>query len=197
MSTPAPTPPPRPAFPSQDIYARKFFVEAVRHLEDARILHAAGRYPAAITSSMKAAELGLKGVLILEGSMGWWDQLQRTHKPLDEIRQHSVLKHVLQDLELHDAALITGVTAMEKLAPARPDAKSFTLETQANTEYPFFYLQPAPAGGPDTAHLAGPSEYFTEPESLTHYRTGHALLTACEALYTPVAHWSLSLPDPL
>lgn len=197
MSTPAPPPAPRPAFPDPNGYARKFFAEAVRHLEDARILHGEGRYPAAITSSMKAAELGLKAVLILEGSMGWWEQLQRTHKPLDDIRQHPVLKHVCQELEQHNAALIGGVTAMEKLAPARPDAKSFTFETQANTEYPFFYLQPNPAGGPDTAHLVGPSEYFTEPESRTHYRTGHALLTACQNLYAQVGAWGISLPGSL
>src|SRR5690242_16661223 len=106
MSSPVPPPPPRPAFPNQDAYARKFFGEAARHLGDAWILHREGRYPAAITSSMKAAELGLKAVLIVEGSMGWWDQLQRTHKPLDEIRQHPVLKHVYQELEQHDPALI-------------------------------------------------------------------------------------------
>jgi hypothetical protein len=196
MSLPAPSPVPRPAFPDQDAYARKFFAEAVRHLDDASILHAHGRYPAAITSSMKAGELALKAVLIIEGSMGWWSELQRTHKPLEDIRQHPVLRHVYLELERHDAALIGQVTAMEKLAPARPDAKSFSFETQANTEYPFFYLQPTPAGATDTAHLVGPSEYFTEAESRTHVRTGHALLTACQALYPPVSAWGIPLPQP-
>lgn len=34
---------------------------------------------------MKAAELGVKSALIVDGSLGWWDKLQQTHKPLVEI----------------------------------------------------------------------------------------------------------------
>jgi hypothetical protein len=46
------------------------------------------RYAAAITSAMKAAELGVKAVLILDGSMGWWEKMQQTHTPLDDMRHH-------------------------------------------------------------------------------------------------------------
>lgn len=45
---------PSVSFPHQDEFARKFFAEAVRHLDDARVLHRARRYPGSITSSQKA-----------------------------------------------------------------------------------------------------------------------------------------------
>lgn len=184
-------------FPQHQDLARKFFSEAVRHLGDARVLHQARRYPGSIASSMKAAELGLKSVLIVDGSLGWWDRLQQTHKPLDEIRTHDVLKYHYQALEQHSLALITAVAALERLAPSRPDAKSFSLETQANTEYPFFYLDPSAAGGPPTAHLVGPSEFFTDTYSLEHYRTAYELLTTYRVLYAPVRAWKLHIPRPL
>jgi hypothetical protein len=185
------------AFPQHQDLARKFFGEAVRHLGDARVLHRAKRYPGSIASSMKAAELGLKSVLIVDGSLGWWDRLQQTHKPLDEIRTHDVLKYHYQTLEQHNPALITAVAALEKLAPSRPDAKSFSLETQANAEYPFFYLQPSAVGGPPTAHLVGPGEFFTDLDSLDHYRTAYELLTTYRALYSQIAAWKHHLPRPL
>lgn len=96
MSPPESPPSHRPAFPRAEEYARCFFAEAVRHLVDASVQHRAGRYPAAITSSMKAAEMAIKAVLILEGSLGWWDRLQATHQPLTDVRQHPVHKYHFQ-----------------------------------------------------------------------------------------------------
>jgi hypothetical protein len=201
MSTPPATPAPTstpPRFPSKDEYARKFFVEARRHLEDARILHQAARYPAAITSSMKAAEIAIKAVLILEGSLGWWEKLQQTHEPFNEIRQHALLKYHSRALEQHSPTLIAGLTALEKLAPSRPDKGPLTFETQANTEYPFFYLQPpAASGAEDTGHRVGPAEYFTEAESLKHYRTAHELMAVYQMLHAEVAAWGVGLPAAL
>jgi hypothetical protein len=123
----------RVAFPHQDELARKFFAEALRHLGDARILHRERRYPGAVTCSMKAAELAIKAVLIVDGSLGWWDKIQQTHKPLEEIKNHPVLTHHYQRLRSHNPALIVGVTALEQLAPSRPETKGYKFETQANT----------------------------------------------------------------
>ena len=200
MSAPgSPAGTPRVAFPHADEFARKFFVEAVRHLGDARVLHKARRYPGAITSSQKAAELAIKAVLVLEGALGWWDKLQQTHRPLEEIQNHAVLTHHFQQLQNHGPTLIAGVTALERLAPARPEKKEFRFETEVNTEYPFFYLRRPAAGttGPTTSHFQGPSEYFTEAESLEHYRTAHELLKVYQGLYLQVRRWKPRLPKPL
>ena len=62
--------PPHPEFPADDLLARYFFEEGIRHLEDAKILYQAQRFPAAIASAMKAAEFGVKAVVILDGAMG-------------------------------------------------------------------------------------------------------------------------------
>jgi HEPN domain-containing protein len=70
MGTPASPAGPLPlpvSFPSPDALAQEFFAEAVRHLGDARVLHRARRYPGAITASMKAVELAIKAVLIVDG----------------------------------------------------------------------------------------------------------------------------------
>lgn len=199
MTVPASVRTPRVAFPHQDQFARKFFTEAVRHLGDARLLHRAGRYPGAITSSQKAAELAVKAVLVLDGSQGWWDRLQQTHRPLEEIQTHPVLTHHFLALQSHSPTVIAGVSALERLAPSRPDVKEFKFETQVNTEYPFFYLLKPAAGttGPTTSHFQCPSEYFTDTESLEHYRTAHELLTAYRVLYPRVRSWKLRLPRRL
>jgi hypothetical protein len=204
MSAPAGSAGPLPApvaFPRPEELARAFFGEAVRHLGDARVLHQAARYPGAITSAMKAAELGTKAVLIVDGSLGWWKELLQTHKPLNEIETHDVLKHQYASLERYskqyDPGLIGDVKALEKLAPARLNQKSFSFETQANTEYPFFYLSPGPAGGPTTGNLRGPSQHFTDSHSREHYLTARRLLTAYRALYAPVRAWNHRLPRTL
>lgn len=188
---------PRVAFPSQDALARKFFREAARHLGDALILHDAGRFPGAINSSMKAAELGTKAVLIIHGSLGWWDQLLQTHKPLGEIKNHVILGNLLETLIQHDPVLANEALTLEALAPSRPGRGVFDLATQANTEYPFFYLMPAPAGGAPTAHLDGPGDHFNRHQSEGYYRTAHQLPAAYQVLYPKVRAWRHRLPRPL
>jgi hypothetical protein len=197
-----PAPPgtgPAVAFPHQDEFAWRFFIEAVRHLGDARVLHRARRYAGAITSSQKAAELGMKAVLVLDGSLGWWDELQQTHRPLEKIEKHPVLTYHFQALNNYNPSLIMGLRALEKLAPGKPDVKEFKRETQMNAEYPFFYLEkPAsPAAGTTRAYFKGPSEYFTSADSLDHYRTAYELLAAYQTLYHRVAAWKVRLPRPL
>ena len=60
-----------PSFPDTEAFARAFYVEAARHLEDARILHEADRSASSITSTMKASEFGVKSVLILDNAPGY------------------------------------------------------------------------------------------------------------------------------
>ena len=62
-------------FPSSDSLARAFYKEAVRHLTDAHCLHTVGSAAGAITSAMKATELGAKSVLILENALGIYDRV--------------------------------------------------------------------------------------------------------------------------
>ena len=143
---------------------------------------------------MKAAELGIKAALIVDGSLGWWDKLQQTHKPLDEIKAHGVLKFHHESLQQYNRTLVTAVAALEKLVPSRPDIQKFSAETEANTEYPFFYLEQSTAGAPTTSHLVGPSEYFAETDSRDHYRTARELLTAYQALYPQIRAWKHRLP---
>ncbi len=101
---------------------------------------------------------------------------------------------IYQALQQHDPALITAVVALEKLVPSRPDIQKFSAETEANPEYPFFYLEQSTAGAPTTSHLVGPSEYFTETDSRDYYRTAHELLTAYQALYPQIKAWKHRLP---
>ena len=65
----------RPEFPAGEALARSFFEEGIRHLEDAEALYQAQRYPATIASALKAAEFGvkaiiIKAIIILDGAMG-------------------------------------------------------------------------------------------------------------------------------
>jgi hypothetical protein len=82
---------------------------------------------------------------------------------------------------------------------AGPPSRELKQEDEANTEYPFFYLQKPATGttGPAVAYFQGPSEYFTAAASLDHYRTAHELLLAYRALYPQVRAWRHRLPRPL
>jgi hypothetical protein len=193
----APPPAPRVQFPHQDALAEKWFAEAVRFLHDAYVLHQAARYAASVASSQKAAELAVKAVLILDGSLGWWDRLQQTHRPLEEIERHPILGHHRRALTQHSPQLVADVLALERLAPARSEKKDLTADDQANTEYPFFFLETDPNSGDTSVRLLGPSDYFQETQSLAHYRTARSLLTAYQAIDRTVRQWGHGLPDPL
>ena len=82
------------SFPDDTVLARALFEEGIRHLEDARVLHSAGRYPAANASSMKAAEIGFKASLILGGAFGWWENVVTSHSPVTDANGHPVLKYL-------------------------------------------------------------------------------------------------------
>jgi hypothetical protein len=146
---------------------------------------------------MKAAELGMKAGLILDGCMGWWDRLQQTHTPFKEMKDQAVLEGHHHLLTNHQPTLVAGIEALEKLVPSKPDLRKLTLETQVNTEYPFFYLQSGGVNSPPVGGLTGPSDYFTERDSLGHYRTAHELLTAYRVLFPRIHAWKLRLPAPL
>ncbi len=85
-------------FPDKDVLACALFKEAIRHQEDARILHDAQRYPAAIASAMKAAELGVKTIIVLDGALGWWDKTFMTHSPMTEIKLSAVFSTSYQHI---------------------------------------------------------------------------------------------------
>ncbi len=67
-------------FPREGQMAEAFYREAARHLQDARVLHRSQRHPGSITSAMKAVELGLKSVLIIDGATGWMAEVFKITK---------------------------------------------------------------------------------------------------------------------
>lgn len=190
--------PPHPQFPDSDALARAFFEEGIRHLEDAHILHEAGRYPAAITSAMKAAEFGMKSVIILSGAMGWWDKIFTTHSPLSDIDSRNLpfFQPHITTLTSYSGTLITDVKVMEKLSPAKPGG-SYDMESQQNPEYPFLSYHPDPATGSGEFRLSKPSTHFGEADSKRHYNTAQDLLTAIAAQYATIGSWGLALPAPI
>lgn len=111
---------PHPQFPNADALAQTFFEEGIRHLQDAHILYEARRFPAVIASAMKAAEFGVKTIIILGGAMGWWDKVFTTHSPLSDIDNNIALQYHVVTLANYNRTLINDVKAMEKLSPGRP-----------------------------------------------------------------------------
>lgn len=131
-------------FPDKNALARALFEEGIRHLDDACILHIGQRYPAAIASAMKAAELGVKTIVVLDGALGWWDKIFMTHSPITEIKPVPFFQHHIKTLESYvrtsgsqRQTLIGDVMEMEGLAPTRPGAQRYEVEREKNPEYPF------------------------------------------------------------
>ena len=121
-------------FPDGNALGRVFFEEGIRHLEDAGILHEAARYPAAIASAMKAAELTIKSVVILGGALGWWDKIFSTHSPLSAIsdsRTFPYFQHHIVALGQKDKTLVAEIKKMEKLAPLSPSGP-YSFDDQMN-----------------------------------------------------------------
>lgn len=186
-------------FPDSSALGRVFFEEGVRHLEDARILHEAARYPAAIASAMKAAELTIKSVVILGGALGWWDKIFTTHSPLSAIsdsRTFPYFQHHIVALSRTDKTLVAEIKKMEKLAPLSPSGP-YSLDDQKNPEYPFLSYQPATEDALAEFRLNKPSTHFTQSESQAYYNTAQDLLTAAAAQYPVVGGWGLVLPSAL
>lgn len=191
---------PRPEFPADGLLARCFFEEGIRHLEDAQILHGAQRFPGAIASAMKAAEFGIKTVVVLDGAMGWWEKIFLTHSPLSDIDRPDkpFFQHHIETLNDYEGpsttkkTLVTLVKAMENLVPARPGG-SYDIEAQQNPEYPFLSFDVASS----TFVLVKPSTHFREDDSRKYCNTAQDLLTAITTQYVTVGGWALTLPFPL
>ena len=162
-----------PRFPDGDALARAFFEEGIRHLEDAHILHETYRYPAAIASAMKAAEFGVKAIIILGGAMGWWDKLFTTHRPLDDINRLRIFEHHIKMITAYKATLVSDVKELEGLSPAKPGG-SYDISSEQNPEYPFLSYQQASANAPGKFRLSKPSTHFGEPESKGYYNRARA-----------------------
>ncbi len=187
---------PYPQFPDADALSRAFFEEGIRHLEDARILHEARRYPAAIASSMKAAEFGVKAVIILGGAMGWWDKIFTTHTPLSHINNLAMFSHHIQAITAYSRTLVSDVKKMEGLSPAKPGG-SFDISSEQNPEYPFLSYHPNPATNSGEFRLGKPSTHFAEADSRGYFNTAQDLLTAVVVQYPAVGSWGLVLPAPI
>ncbi len=174
-------------YPNTEVFARAMFEEAVRHLEDAHVLHDAGRLPGAITSSMKAAELGFKAVLILEGAFGWWENVTKSHSPVTDASGHAVLGQVVSRFA---PSVVSLIKEMEHLSPSQIGKKAFSNQEERNPEYPFVLFDGA------NADWGTPTKSFVDPLlSSTYYNTAHELLTAITAQYTTVGGWDLMLPN--
>ena len=184
---------PYPQFPNADALARAFFEEGIRHLEDAQILHAAHRYPAAIASAMKAAEFGIKTIIILGGAMGWWDKVFTTHRPLDEMNKLPVFEHHIQAITAYNGTLVSDVRVMEGLSPGKPGGR-FDIDAEQNPEYPFLSYQEASAASSGEFRLNKPSTHFGEADSKKYYNTAQDLLTALTVQYAAVGIWGVAVP---
>ena len=186
----------RPGFPQSGVLAQAFFEEGIRHLEDASVLHKSGRYPAAIASAMKAAEFGVKAVVILDGALGWWDKVFTTHSPLSDINNLSPFDYHVITLAGYNKTLVAEVMVMEKLAPTRPSGV-YDIEVQKNPEYPFLSYHPEPTTNSGDFLLSKPSSYFGEADSKKYYNTAQDLLTAVTTQYAVIGSWDIAIPVPI
>ena len=180
---------PLTGFPEKEPFARAFFAEAARHLEDARILHTAQRYPASITSSMKAAELGMKCVFILDGALGWWDKLFTSHKPFEDAKTHVILSHHAEALFKANAALKAGTQRLERLIPNQPGKQNFDPEKEENPEYPFVSVEFDNQSRRDYVRVNEPRFYFDSDKSKDLYRIAREVLETIQAAHPAVAAW--------
>lgn len=177
--------------------AQAFFREAVRHLQDARVLHVSRRPSGSITSAMKAVELALKSTLFLYGAARWMDTALNTHSVLGAIQGSKVFTQAFLDaLANHDTALLSDIELLEELVPAKPDVKKLEVSQAANTEYPFFAF--VPGALPSTAfRLYTPGMYFTGSDSRKHFDTAYRLLSSLQALSPEMAGWRVRLCRPV
>ncbi len=186
-----------PQFPTAQEWARSLFEEAARHLQDARVLHLAQRYPASTASAMKAAELGLKSHLVLEGALGWWEGIHTTHTPWKTASTHPVLGPALRSLERHHPTLPVRIQDLELLAPSKPGSGKFQQQEEANPEYPFVSVDPTGGPASNQAIITCPSVYLMEGDSIEYYTTARDVLAAMLTLSPEIGAWSVSLPSAL
>ena len=189
---------PHPEFPTGETLARSFFDESIRHLEDAMTLYQAQRHPAAIASALKAAEFGIKSVIVLDGAMGWWNEIFVTHTPLTNIdnAQKPFFQHHIIAIGNHNPTLVRAVKEMEKLVPAKPGG-TYDTESQQNPEYPFLIYRTGSAAQSSGFRLVKPSAHFGEADSRKYCNIAQDLLTAITTQYAVIGGWALTLPAPL
>lgn len=180
-------------FPESETLARTMFEEGIRHLDDARLLHLASRYPAAVVSAMKAAKLGFKSALILEGTLGWWENVVTSHSPVKDASSHPLLRRLVTRLP---GDLAAQIRTMESLAPARIGKKAFGQsqdQEEKNPEYPFIAIDPVQ----NTVVVIKPSESFAEDESREAFEAARALLEELASQYERIRQWNVSVTSAL
>ncbi|HEY3330702.1 MAG TPA: hypothetical protein VGK19_11810 [Capsulimonadaceae bacterium] len=155
-------------------------------------MHANHRFAAAITSSAKAVELAIKTSILLNNSMGWWDKVFSTHKPLDDIANHAVLKGIIPIVDAQDGSLRSAIIAIERLAPSAPGKNQFASDGEENTEYPYLGLDNS--ADPTTLKIFHPGEKFGLADSEKHLQTARRTLVAIAGGYKEVADWALKIP---
>ena len=180
-------------FPDDNRLARAYFIEANRHLEDAFLLHTSGRYAGSLTSTLKAIELCLKSILILEGARSWVD-----------LNQHEIFTKIISDRPLfgklqhaintYDSALPGEIKAIEKLVPQKQEISKLELDVATNTECPFFARTAAPP--PDYDYFF-PAVIFLNPQASKIFNRLLHLLTALQAISPRIASWSITLCSDL
>ncbi len=181
-------------YPGMEVFAQAMFGEAIRHLEDAYILHEAGRLPGAITSSMKSAELGFKTVLILEGAFGWWENALTSHSPVSDASGHPVLKRVESRFS---PRVISLIKEMELLSPAKIGKKAFGPPNQQNRdernpEYPFVVFDQI------NIYWGTPTASFVDPRVSRDYsEAARDLLDEIVSLYASASQWGFAIPSAL
>ncbi len=184
-------------FPREVQFAKTYFAEAARHLQDARILHRNKRYAGSITSSMKAVELGLKTPLYLYGARGWLESALQTHTVLTELSKSKIATLKFIDLlSKYDTTLIADIEALEGLVPVKQDVKKLEYKEAVNTEYPFFAFQ-SDHDPSRNLSLYSPGAHFSEDESKTHYTTALKLLRTLIKLSSEIKAWKTPLSRDL
>ncbi len=178
-------------FPNTDAFGQAMFEEALRHLQDAYVLHQASRWPGAITSSMKAAELGFKSILILEETFGWWEKVTTSHSPMGDASAHAVLSQIVTRFS---PRLVSTIKEMERLSPSQLGRKAFSGQNQdeRNPEYPFVLVDETGVS------LGKPSSSFVDFQiSENYYEAARELLITAAGQYAVIGGWGLIIPDPL
>ena len=160
---------------------------------DACCLHNNSAWAGAITSAMKAGELGAKAVLIQQNAMGIYDKVFNTHKPYTEIENHPILKRLLHDLESQRQNFSLEVREMEKLEPNLFGRRNFEAG-EANTEYPFLTKE-TDAAGSTIVVIQSPEQFFELVQSERYCRVAHDLLHMIPILYPVMASWKIILPS--
>ena len=173
-------------FPHDDDLARAYFSEAIRHLQDARVLHEVGRYAGAITSTMKATELGLKSLMILYGIRGWHDL--NTHRMMTVVK-FPIFDNLLTALKSHYPTVVSDVEEIERLVPEKQSLSKLTFIDAQNTEYPFFAEEAAI--NPRRYRLYLPEAYFDKRTSEEYFQTAHRLLSTIQTISPEASAWGL------